>query len=174
MKASNNVVDPAVDVDQEAENPLAEMLARTTLDSARVPSGVVMGRLLGYAESSRAPLVQFGTESASIARSVVPLTDDHVGQPVVLAFEDGDRSKPIVLGVLTPNGRVSGGNGEKTVDIQVDGERVVISAANQLVLRCGRATITLTKAGKVLIQGEYVSSRSTGVQRIRGGTVQIN
>jgi len=45
---------------------------------------------------------------------------------------------------------------------------------DQLVLRCGRASITLTAAGKVLIEGAYVSSRSTGVNRIKGGSVQIN
>ena len=31
-----------------------------------------------------------------------------------------------------------------------------------------------TRAGKVLVRGAYVSSRSSGVQRIKGGSVQIN
>ena len=43
-----------------------------------------------------------------------------------------------------------------------------------MVLRCGKASITLTKAGKVLIEGSYVLSRSTGVNRIKGGSVQLN
>jgi hypothetical protein len=51
---------------------------------------------------------------------------------------------------------------------------MIVSAKEQLVLRCGKASITLTKAGKVLIRGEYVQSRSSGVNRIRGGSVQIN
>jgi hypothetical protein len=42
------------------------------------------------------------------------------------------------------------------------------------VLRCGQASVTLTKAGKVLIRGTYVSSRSSGVNRIKGGSVQLN
>ena len=33
---------------------------------------------------------------------------------------------------------------------------------------------SLTKAGKVLIHGAYVSNRSSGVMRIKGGSVQIN
>ena len=40
--------------------------------------------------------------------------------------------------------------------------------------RSPEASITLTRAGKVLIQGSYVSSRSTGVNRIKGGSVQLN
>jgi hypothetical protein len=34
--------------------------------------------------------------------------------------------------------------------------------------------LTLTHAGKVLIRGAYVLSRSSGVNRIKGGSVQIN
>jgi hypothetical protein len=32
----------------------------------------------------------------------------------------------------------------------------------------------LTSAGKVMIQGAYLSNRSSGVLRIKGGSVQIN
>ena len=60
------------------------------------------------------------------------------------------------------------------VEVDADGERMIVSAKEQLVLRCGKASITLTKAGKVLIQGSYVSSRSTGVNRVKGGSVQLN
>ena len=60
------------------------------------------------------------------------------------------------------------------VEVDADGERMIVSAKEQLVLRCGKASITLTKAGKVLIQGAYVLSRSSGVNRIKGGSVRIN
>jgi hypothetical protein len=60
------------------------------------------------------------------------------------------------------------------VEVDADGERLLVSARTQMVLRCGKASITLTRAGKVLIQGSYVLSRSTGVNRLRGGAVQIN
>jgi hypothetical protein len=42
------------------------------------------------------------------------------------------------------------------------------------VLRCGKASITLTSAGKVLIRGTYVLSRSSGVNKIKGGSIQLN
>lgn len=60
------------------------------------------------------------------------------------------------------------------VEVDADGERMIVSAKEQLVLRCGKASITLTKAGKVLIKGSYVLSRSSGVNRIKGGSVQLN
>jgi len=60
------------------------------------------------------------------------------------------------------------------VEAVADGERVLLQAERELVLRCGKASITLTRAGKILIRGAYVSSHADGAQRIRGGTVEIN
>jgi hypothetical protein len=59
-------------------------------------------------------------------------------------------------------------------DVEGDGERLVFSAEKEIVLRCGNASITLTRAGKVLIRGAYLLARSSGVNRIQGGSVQIN
>jgi hypothetical protein len=49
-----------------------------------------------------------------------------------------------------------------------------VSAEREIVLRCGDASITLTRAGKVIIKGRYVVSRSTGYNKIKGATVDIN
>jgi hypothetical protein len=49
-----------------------------------------------------------------------------------------------------------------------------VQAAEELVLRCGDASITLTRAGKIILRGTYLLSRSSGVNRIKGGSVQIN
>jgi len=56
----------------------------------------------------------------------------------------------------------------------VDGERVLLRARKEIVLKCGKASITLTKVGKVLIRGVYLLSRSSGVNRIKSGLVQAN
>ena len=59
-------------------------------------------------------------------------------------------------------------------DIYLDGKRVVFEAKEEIVFKCGDASITLTKAGKILIRGKYLLNRSTGVNRIMGGSVQVN
>ena len=89
-------------------------------------------------------------------------------------FEDGDPRLPIVLGHLAHKDANLTGAQSGQVEVDADGERLLVSAQEQLVLRCGKASITLTKAGKVLIQGTFVSSRSSGVNRIKGGSVQLN
>jgi hypothetical protein len=55
-----------------------------------------------------------------------------------------------------------------------DGERIVIQADREVELRCGEARIVLTRAGKVLIRGTYVVSRSRGANKIKGAVVDIN
>jgi hypothetical protein len=53
-------------------------------------------------------------------------------------------------------------------------ERLVLAAEREIVLQVGKASVTLTAAGKIILRGTYVSSRSSGVNRIRGGSVEIN
>lgn len=103
------------------------------------------------------------------ARATVPVSPGDVGREVTLVFERGDRRRPIVTGVL----RLEQG-GETDFQLEVDGKALVLEAQEQIVLRCGKASITLTRSGKVLVQGAYLSSRSTGLNRIKGGSVQIN
>lgn len=139
--------------------------ARSRLD------GLVIGTLLEL-DVIGTPKVDYpGNAAGSLsARSLVPLDSAKVGRDLALMFEAGDPSKPIVLGVLQRPGRPD----PKAVRVELDGETLVLTGKKQVVLRCGKASITLTRAGKVLLRGAYLSSRSSGVNRIKGGSVQIN
>jgi hypothetical protein len=106
---------------------------------------------------------------AYVARAIVAVHPSDVGREVVLALEGGSRRTPIILGFLQPIAPSA-----PVVAARLDGETIVLEAAREIVLQCGKASITLTRAGKVLIRGEYVLSRSSGVNRIKGGAVQIN
>lgn len=139
--------------------------------------GVMLGELLALADDGKTPLVRYAGQphvQALAARTTVDLQGRHIGQSVVLMFDAGDPLRPIVMGVL--RGQAGWPMDEKPAQVEVDadGQRMTVNAKEQLVLRCGKASITLTKAGKVLIEGTYVSSRSSGVNRIKGGSVQIN
>ena len=136
---------------------------------------VQIGELVALMDDGVTPLVIDPAQPeapARQARSVVDLHAAHIGRQVVLMFEGADAMKPIVMGVLRQDGFKR--PNQVSVDVDADGERMIVSARQQLVLRCGMASITLTRAGKVLIEGRYVSSRSTGVNRIKGGSVQLN
>jgi hypothetical protein len=145
-------------------------------DAGAATEGVVIGELLALSDEGATPLVRYPGQSGSgavRARSSVDLHGKHIGSSVVLLFENGDADRPIVVGVLrgAPGWPV---DKPAQVEVDADGQRMVVNAHEQLVLRCGKASITLTKAGKVLIEGSYLLSRSTGVNRIKGGSVQLN
>jgi hypothetical protein len=140
------------------------------------PAEVAIGELIAIADHGVTPFVVYAGQSGTAAlraRSVIDLRDEHVGQTVVLGFEKGDPSLPIIMGVLRSSDHQSS-TLAAPVHVEADGERMIVHAKEQLVMRCGKASITLTKAGKVIIEGSYVVSRSTGVNRIKGGSVQLN
>jgi len=138
---------------------------------------VVIGELIAITDEGRTALLLYpgqpGT-AAVRARSSVDLHAAHIGQSVVLMFDGGNASRPIVIGVLRPTAPWPLDEIPGQVHVEADGERMIVSARRQLVMRCGKASITLTDAGKVLIDGTYVSSRSSGVNRVQGGSVQLN
>jgi hypothetical protein len=140
-------------------------------------AGVIVGELIGMSDEGRIPLVLYPDQpgtAALRARSVVDLHGPHIGRSVVLMFEGADPSRPIIMGVLREGEGWTLDQKPGQVEVDADGERMIVSAKEQLVLRCGKASITLTKAGKVLIKGSYLLSRSSGVNRIKGGSVQLN
>ena len=91
------------------------------------------------------------------ARSSVDLHGAHIGSSVVLMFEHGDADSAHRDGRAARTQRAGRWQTSPAqVEVDADGERMIVSAKEQLVLRCGKASITLTKAGKVLIEGSYV------------------
>ena len=158
---------------------LSPLIQGTTAPSAGVApfTGVLIGELIAITDNGRTPLVLYpgqpGTAALS-ARSVVDLRGAHIGKQIALMFESGDPRRPIVMGVLREGAGWPLEERPGQVQVDADGERMIVSAKEQLVLRCGKASITLTKAGKVLIQGAYLLSRSSGVNRIKGGSIQLN
>jgi len=139
--------------------------------------GALVGTLIGFKDCERTPLVLYPGQRGSAAlaaASIVDVNGSHLGHQVVLVFEKGDASRPIIMGLLRGQQLWPLAETPGQVDVDADGARLTVSARQQLVLRCGKASITLTRSGKVLIRGEYVSSSSSGVMRIKGGSVQMN
>jgi len=152
--------------------------------------GVRVGKIVNVDESGQA-FVDFpgntqGPVSARFTNSIKPgMLQKAVSadRDVLLVFENNDPELPIIIDTLyslvdeiaDASTIVLETKGSKEIkDVTADGKRVTFDAKEEIVLRCGKASITLTKAGKVLIRGAYLLNRSSGVNRIKGGSVQIN
>jgi hypothetical protein len=145
-----------------------------TTERVEYIDGVVIGVLLGFDDAGE-PLVAFPgnpEETALQARSTAQLADADIGREVALLFEGGDPRSPLVIGLVQHPARNR--SAPEAVHADIDDERILLRADREIVLKCGKASITLTREGKVLIRGAYLLSRSSGVNRIKGGSVQVN
>jgi hypothetical protein len=149
--------------------------------------GMRIGRIVSVNESGLV-LVDFPGNGSGpiIARATTSSKTETLrkgnptGREVLLAFENNDPRLPIIVDTMyslieeitEPATAVI--EAEEPQDVTINGKRISFDADDEIVLKCGKASITLTKAGKVLIKGEYVLSHSSGENRIRGGSVSIN
>lgn len=156
----------------------------------RLVAGSVPGRLMvEFDGNAHGPLT---------ARTVVSLDQRALDEAIavrrtaVLLFENGDPRLPIVVGLVAaePGASLLGAllapaaapapapaaavAPAEPVDARVDGKRVVIEGQQEVVLKCGEASITLKRDGKLILRGAYVETHAKGVNRIKGGSVKIN
>lgn len=156
------------------EPALAEARADKGEGETGTLEGVVIGVLAGF-DSDNRPLVAFPANPAPgciVARSTIRFGENDIGRELALLFEGGNPALPLIIGrIQHPEENALA---KAPMKAELDGERIVLSADKEIVLKCGKASITLTRAGKVLIRGAYLLSRSSGANRIKGGSVQIN
>ena len=138
--------------------------------------GVVIGVFLSINDEGN-PIVAFPgnpLETAIPARSTASLDKDDVGKEIALLFEGGNPLKPLIIGKIHHADTGQQTQNVEQTSAELDGDNIVLSAKQTITLKCGKASITLTKAGKIILRGAYLLSRSSGVNRIKGGSVQIN
>jgi hypothetical protein len=160
------------------------------------PGEIIIGRLVSL-DAKGNPMVDYDCNPDSIpqaAVSTLAVHHQHLGRQVALLFAAADLRRPVIMGFIhnplddllesfAPSEQEPGGvldvqlNGQTLAQeeaVKVDGRQVVIQGEDQIVLKCGESSITLTKAGKIIIRGKYLLSRASGVNRILGGSVQVN
>ncbi len=167
---------------------MKQALARKVqeLKPAEQIEGVRVGTITEVIDGQ--PLVDFpgntrGPLPARYARSVeIQVLQQAVSSrsEVLLVFENNDPERPIIIDIIhsfldeiteAPPMELQV---DEANDVKVDGKRITFDAKEQIELRCGKSSIILTRAGKVIIRGAYLLNRSSGVNRIKGGSVQIN
>jgi hypothetical protein len=132
-------------------------------------AGVSIARFAGFDAEDRFLVATVVGEVPQPAASSVALREHDIGTAVVVALEGGDARRPIILGRLHQRRDAA-----PPLVARMNGDRLVLAAEREIELRCGEASIVLTRAGKVLIKGAYVLTRSSGANRIKGAYVDIN
>jgi len=164
---------------------------------------IIIGSIVDINAEGR-PVVDFSENPGTTplpALTTLSLTKQHISRQVALLFNNGDIKQPVIMGLihnpldellqnfeLTPvieadspfpehqqpvkqAAEISRNNENR---VFVDGKHVCIEGTEEVTFKCGKASITLTKSGKILIRGTYLLNRASGVNRIMGGSVQVN
>ncbi|MBN1208020.1 MAG: hypothetical protein JXB05_24360 [Myxococcaceae bacterium] len=170
MKPEEKGLEPTVQAEERIREPRVGWLHGRDAE----------GRLLvDFPGNLRGPLpaeLFVPVEAEALARAV------SARQAVALLFQEGEPSRPMVVGLrqeassTTPNldAVLAGPLPAAPREARVDGKRVLIEGRDEVVLQCGKASITLRWDGEVEIKGINIVTHADERQRIRGGKVQIN
>ncbi len=175
----------------EEENIIETLEQPLESRSNIVPGEIIIGTLVELDKQGQ-PWVNFPenpTGETFLALTTQGLSENQVGRQVALLFANGNIETPVIMGIIhsplqdmlenfeqtqLADDKVELESNLKVDDVLIDGKKITFAAREQIVLKCGESSITLTKAGKILIRGKYLLNRSTGVNRIMGGSVQVN
>lgn len=143
------------------------------------------GRIVGNSPEGNV-LVEIDGLGRRVAKAIEGLDSNglsregNIGREVLLLFPEGDPDRPVIVGLMAEPGGDAGiasagtGEGVFPEEVRIDGRRLVIEGHEEVVLKCGKGSITLRSDGKVVIRGTNLLSRSSGTNRIKGGSVSIN
>jgi len=146
------------------EVPSGDTLATAlALNSGVIVSGEVVSRTrdgqicVDYSQNVLGPL------------SAKTLVEDlHLGAKVLLAFDGGDPTRPIILGILYDRAQTDG----RTIHLKAS--RIILEAQDELLLTCGESAFEAHRNGRVDLKGRDVVSKATRTNKVRGCTVLIN
>lgn len=130
--------------------------------------GIVVGTVAGVDDAGR-PLVRWAggpARSASVVWTPNPPDWKRCQRcRVAVGFVDGAEDQPVILGLLDSPPSASA---RRAPDI------LRIESAKELLIECGESKIALRADGRIEIRGGHLISRSSGPNKIKGGSVHIN
>ncbi|QDQ27517.1 hypothetical protein FNU76_14770 [Chitinimonas arctica] len=175
--ASKTIDQAETEQDRVPSDPLQLLLQKATGHAAQpAPAGaLILGEIVSLNAAGLPRLHVDGVGLVDMAASLVPITVADVGKTVAFSMPVGPASPGVVLGLVwQPQVAAMEAVAPQPLEASVDGNMVHIEARQSIKLSCGRASITLTADGQILLRGDYISNHSTGTQRIKGAAVQIN
>ncbi len=160
----------------------------TSLKNTRVAdtSGFCVGIIIGVTEEGRALVDYHGNLAGPIeARSILDRPSEKCSTmegsiPVLLYFEKGNPGLPIVVGIIHDTLYPAVSQDEVLRQLKqpshnmIDSKTIFFNAQDEIVLHCGKSSVTLNKDGKVIVKGKKIISRASETNKIKGATVSIN
>lgn len=112
--------------------------------------------------SSHLAEVQFNRNQCKesiLARTTVKLSEDDQSESCTLVFQDSDPQKPIITGIIKTERNVN--------------KPLVIESDKGIEIQCGHSKIEITDK-EVSINGQRVTTRAYGLNRVQGASIKLN
>jgi len=129
--------------------------------------GFCVGQIVHITKEGRALVDYAGNPVGPMeARSVIDGASDHDNHtqeniPVLLVFENGDPMLPIIVGIVRETFYHPISLEKTALSVKppreaiLDGRKVALDAKEEIVLRCGKSSVTLRKDGKIVVKGGF-------------------
>jgi hypothetical protein len=132
----------------------------------------VGARIAGVDDAGRASVIFLGAEApvparCTVAPSGIPPRGEIDGAEVLIVFEDGDARRPVIIGFV----RDMLWGPQAPAEVHT---KVLIEGEEEVVIRCGKSSLSMSADGRVVIKGTRVTSRATEANKVRGAVVLIN
>ena len=154
--------------------------AKKTSEQASILGTTTIGTLIEITEDG-IPMVEFAGLSDGPIAAQSALSDAEVEsiqslpQKVLLICDESHQQPPVINGIVRNTmKRPSPKHRLQECDVKVDGERITLDAKDEILLRCGKSSILLRQDGKIVIKGSNLVSRSSGANKIKGSSININ
>lgn len=100
-------------------------------------------------------------------RSVVPLSVSDLGKDVLILCAPTKNGEDIVIGCFVeatppPN------------SVEIDGQHIELEGRRSISMRCGKANIELRADGRIMLNGENITTKAKQANRLLGGTIYLN
>jgi hypothetical protein len=132
-----------------------------------------VGRLVRISREAR-PIVDFeGNALGPLeARTVIEclptsVRGDISNLQVLLLFERGDFTLPIIIGIVRETFA-------PTRSLVPTPDKIVLDALDEVVIRTGKSSLSLHRNGDVITKGTRIVSRASRTNKLRGAEVKIN
>jgi hypothetical protein len=176
-----NIEVPALDTAERSDEFLANLLAAPLVPG---PAGgqIVTGHLQGIDEEGRILFVPEQGDGLPVPVAIGVALSDGVLVPaarnqqralVVRTSENPPRL--VLIGLMRE--RISAAASQAApgeLEVKVDGEKLRLTAEQEIELKCGKASLILRQSGRVILKGTYIVTSASGPVKIKGATIALN
>lgn len=115
------------------------------------------------------PIVDYSGNELGPIPARTAIASANAGDTVLLVFDGGDPTRPIIVGVVRDRFEKS-----HPQRLKIAAKEILVEGTEEVSLRCGESSLILRKDGKAVLKGREVLSRASRTNRIKGATVQVN